>query len=261
VRWQHPEHGLLPPARFIPLAECTDLIHPLTDWVLNAAIRQQRLCQESGYDVGVAVNLSAKSLHDPQLPHRFQAICQRWNVSPDRMICEITESSVIADPKSASRVLMRLAKMGCKVSLDDFGTGYSSLVHLQALPIDELKVNRCFVQSMSTDQNASTIVRTIVSLAHSLGMQVVAEGVEDRATLTRLTVIGCDQVQGHLFGRPVAVDGLEDLLRKSSRSFDLSEKVDRRGTSLAAPLAARTSSLQRASIAELGGVSQEPGAA
>ena len=108
----------------------------------------------------------------------------------------------------------------------------------RALPISELKINRCFVQSMSTDQNASTIVRTIVNLAHSLGMQVVAEGVEDRATFTRLTVIGCDQVQGHLFGRPVAVDGLENLLRKSSRSFDLTEK-DRRGTSLAAPLAER----------------------
>jgi EAL domain-containing protein (putative c-di-GMP-specific phosphodiesterase class I) len=239
VRWQHPERGLLPPARFIPLAECTDLIQPLTDWVLNAAVHQQRLCRESGYDVSVAVNLSARSLRDPQLAHRFQAICQRGDVSPDRMICEITESSVIGDPKSASRVLMRLAKMGCKVSLDDFGTGYSSLVHLQALPIGELKINRCFVQSMSTDQNASTIVRTIVNLAHSLGMQVVAEGVEDRATFTRLTVIGCDQVQGHLFGRPVAVDELENLLRKHSRHLDPGHKADRCGTRVAEPLAAR----------------------
>jgi EAL domain-containing protein (putative c-di-GMP-specific phosphodiesterase class I)/PAS domain-containing protein len=245
VRWLHPERGLLPPARFIPLAECTDLIQPLTDWVLNAAIHQQRLCQESGYDVSVAVNLSARSLRNPHLAHRFQAICQRWNVSPHRIICEITESSVIAEPKSASRVLMRLAKMGCKVSLDDFGTGYSSLVHLQALPIGELKINRCFVQSMSTDQNASTIVRTIVNLAHSLGMQVVAEGVEDRATFTRLTVIGCDQVQGHLFGRPVAVAELESLLRKHSRSSDPGDRADRCGTTVAEPLVARVGSLFR----------------
>ena len=241
----------MPPARFIPLAECTDLIQSLTDWVLNAAIHQQRLCRESGYDVSIAVNLSARSLRDPQLAHRFQAICQRWDVSPDRMICEITESSVIADPKSASRVLMRLAKMGCKVSLDDFGTGYSSLVHLQSLPIGELKINRCFVQSMSTDPNASTIVRTIVNLAHSLGMQVVAEGVEDRATFTRLTVIGCDQVQGHLFGRPVAADELENLLRKHSRHLDPAHKADRCGTRVAAPLAARVGSLQREAVAEL----------
>jgi diguanylate cyclase len=258
VRWQHPERGLLPPARFIPLAECTDLIQPLTDWVLNAAIHQQRLCRESGYDVSVAVNLSARSLRDPQLAHRFQAICQRWDVSPDRMICEITESSVIADPKSASRVLMRLAKMGCKVSLDDFGTGYSSLVHLQALPIGELKINRCFVQSISTDPNASTIVRTIVNLAHSLGMQVVAEGVEDRATFTRLTVIGCDQVQGHLFGRPVAVDQLENLLRNHSRSSDPGHNADRCGATVAEPLAARVGSLQREAVAELAS-SENPG--
>ena len=124
--------------------------------------------------------------------------------------------------------------MGCKVSLDDFGTGYSSLVHLQTLPISELKINRCFVAiSMSTDQNASTIVRTIVNLAHSLGMQVVAEGVEDRATFTRLTVIGCDQVQGYLFGRPVA------------GAFGSSDAADRREIRLAALLAARVGSRQR----------------
>ena len=261
VRWQHPDYGLLPPDSFIPLAECTDLIEPLTDWVLNVAIRQQHLWQKSGYEVGVAVNLSAKSLRDPQLANRFRAICARWGVAPARIICEITESSVIADPKSASRVLMRLAKMGCRVSLDDFGTGYSSLIHLQTLPISELKINRSFVQSMSTDQNASTIVRTIVNLAHSLGMKVVAEGVEDRATFTRLTVIGCDQVQGHLFGRPVAAGELEGLLHKSLRSSGSSAAAVRRGTRVAVPLAARVGSLQRASVAKLGGVLEKPGAA
>jgi EAL domain-containing protein (putative c-di-GMP-specific phosphodiesterase class I) len=157
-------------------------------------------------------------------------------------------------------VLLRLAKMGCKVSLDDFGTGYSSLVHLQALPIGELKINRCFVQSMSTDPNASTIVRSIVNLAHSLGMQVVAEGVENRATFTRLTVIGCDQVQGHLFGRPVAVDELENLLRTHSRSSDQGHKADRCGTRVAEPLAARVGSLQREAVAELAS-SEKPGRA
>jgi diguanylate cyclase (GGDEF)-like protein len=261
VRWQHPDHGLVPPAKFIPLAECTDLIQPLTDWVLDAAVRQQRLWFESGYDLPIAVNLSARLLRDPQLANRFRVICERWGVLPERIICEITESSVIADPKSASRVLMRLAKMGCRVSLDDFGTGYSSLVHLQALPISELKIDRCFVASMSTDQNASTIVRTIVHLAHSLGMQVVAEGVEDRATFTRLSVIGCDQVQGHLFGRPVAAADLENLLRTSSRPFGSSTAGDRHESRIAALLAARVTSLQRGSVAELEGVLEKPGAA
>ena len=139
VRWQHPDYGLLPPDKFISLAECTDLIQPLTDWVLNAAIRQQRLWFQSGYDLVVAVNLSAKSLRDPQLANRFQAICERWDVPTDRIMFEITESSVISDPKSSSRVLRRLTKMGCKISLDDFGTGYSSLIHLQTLPISELR--------------------------------------------------------------------------------------------------------------------------
>jgi diguanylate cyclase (GGDEF)-like protein/PAS domain S-box-containing protein len=261
VRWQHPDHGLLSPDKFIPLAEYTDLIQPLTDWVLNAAIRQQRLWLESGYNIVVAVNLSAKSLRDPQLVNRFRTICERCSVSPDRTIFEITESSVISDPKSASRVLNRLAKMGCKVSLDDFGTGYSSLFHLQNLPISELKIDRSFVGSMSTDQNASTIVRTIVNLAHTLGMKVVAEGVEDRATFTRLTVIGCDQIQGYLFGRPLAARDLEKSLRESSRTIDSSDPTDRRETRLAALLAARVGSLRRASVAELAGVSEKPTAA
>jgi diguanylate cyclase (GGDEF)-like protein/PAS domain S-box-containing protein len=261
VRWQHPDYGLVPPEKFIPLAECTDLIQPLTDWVLNAAIRQQRLWFERGYDLVIAVNLSAKSLRDPQLANRFQAVCERWGVPLDRMMFEITESSLITDPKSSTRVLRRLAKMGCKISLDDFGTGYSSLIHLQTLPISELKINRSFVASLSTDQNASTIVRTIINLAHTLGMQVVAEGVEDRATFTRLTVIGCDQIQGYLFGRPVAADDLENSLLESSRSFGSSDAADRRESRLAALLAARVGSLRRVTVAELGGVLEKPDAA
>jgi diguanylate cyclase len=252
VRWQHPDYGLVAPDKFIPLAEYTDLIQPLTDWVLDAAIRQQHLWLQSGYDIAIAVNLSAKSLRDPQLANRFRAICERWGVQPDRTVFEITENSVIADPKSAARVLRRLAKMGCKVSLDDFGTGYSSLVLLQTLPISELKVDRFFVASMSTDQNASVIVRTIINLAHTLGMQVVAEGVEDRATFTRLSIIGCDQVQGYLFGRPVAANDLENSLLAGSRSFGSSNAADRRETRLA-PLLAKVDSRPCASIAELRG--------
>jgi diguanylate cyclase (GGDEF)-like protein/PAS domain S-box-containing protein len=250
VRWQHPDYGLVPPDKFIPLAEYTDLIQPLTDWALDAAVRQQRVWLENGYDLAIAVNLSAKSLQDPQLANRFRAIFERWRVQPDRTIFEITENSVIADPKSAARVLRRLTKMGCKVSLDDFGTGYSSLVLLQTLPISELKIDRLFVASMATDQNASVIVRSIVNLAHTLGMQVVAEGVEDRATFTRLSVIGCDQIQGYLFGRPVAANDLARSLLDSSRSLGPSDAADRRGSRRAALLAARVESGRRASLAE-----------
>ena len=172
-------------------------------------------------------------------------------MQPDRTLFEITENSVIADPKSASRVLRRLAKMGCRVALDDFGTGYSSLVLLQTLPISELKIDRFFVASMSTDQNATVIVRSIINLAHTLGMQVVAEGVEDRATFTRLSVVACDQVQGYLFGRPVAADDLASSLLDGSRSPSLSAAAGRRETRLAALLAASVESQQGASITEL----------
>jgi EAL domain-containing protein (putative c-di-GMP-specific phosphodiesterase class I) len=251
VRWQHPDHGLLPPDKFIPLAESTDLIQPLTDWVLNAAIRQQRWWLESGYDLAMAVNLSAECLRDPQLANRLRAVCEQWGVPPNRMILEITENSVIDDPKAASRVLRRLAKMGCEVSLDDFGTGSSSLVLLQTLPISELKIDRFFVASMSTDQNASVIVRTMVDLAHALGMRVVAEGVGDRTTFTRLTVIGCDQVQGYLFGRPLAADDVERSVLDSARSFGSSDGADRRRPRLATLLAARVDALR--AIADLSG--------
>jgi len=151
--------------------------------------------------------------------------------------------------------------MGCKISLDDFGTGYSSLFYLQTLPISEIKINRAFIASMATDQNASVIVRTIVNLAHTLGMQVVAEGVEDRATFIRLTVIGCDQVQGHLFGRPMAADDLESSLLESAQSLGLSDAEDQRESTLAALLAARVGPLRRASVAESGRVLEKPGAA
>ena len=150
--------------------------------------------------------------------------------------------------------------MGCKISLDDFGTGYSSLIHLQTLPISELKINRSFVASMATDQNASIIVRTIINLAHSLGMWVVAEGVQDRATFARLTVIGCDQVQGYLFGRPMAADDLESALLENSRSFGWSDAADRRERRLAALLAARVNALRRGSFSESNGF-ENPGAA
>jgi diguanylate cyclase (GGDEF)-like protein len=261
VRWQHPDYGLLPPDKFISLAECTDLIQPLTHWVLNAAIRQQRLWFERGFDLVIAVNLSAKSLRDPQLANTFQDICVRWDVAPDRVMFEITESSVITDPKSSLRVLRRLAKMGCKISLDDFGTGYSSLIHLQTLPVSELKINRTFIASMATDQNASIIVRTIINLAHSLGMQVVAEGVQDRATFARLTFIGCDQVQGYLFGRPMAADDLENSLLGSSRSSGGSDAAHRRERRISALLAARVRSLRHVAASESKGICEKPGAA
>jgi diguanylate cyclase (GGDEF)-like protein/PAS domain S-box-containing protein len=260
VRWQHPEYGLLPPDKFIPLAERTHLIQSLTDWVLDTAVRQQRLWFERGYDLVIAVNLSGKSILDPQLVNRFQVVCSRWGVPPDRVMFELTESAVISDPKLTSRALRRLAKMDCKISLDDFGTGYSSLVHLQTLPISELKIDRTFVAAMSTDQNASIIVRTIIDLAHTLGMQVVAEGVEDRATFTRLTVIGCDQIQGYLFGRPRAADDLEKSLLESAPSFGSNDVADRGETRLAALLAARVASLRPVSAAELAN-SLKPGAA
>jgi diguanylate cyclase (GGDEF)-like protein len=208
IRWQHPELGAIPPDEFIGSAEHTGLIKPLTLWVINAALRQLHCWAEHGFDFGVAVNLSVKSLQDPELPEVVRGLLEAWQQAPGRLTFEITESALMADPATALEVLERIAAIGCKLSLDDFGTGYSSLAYLQKLPIDELKIDRSFVIAMTRDDNAAVIVRTVVKLAKGLGLAVVAEGVESEDAFDRLRALGCDQAQGYWFGPAMSGDQL-----------------------------------------------------
>jgi diguanylate cyclase len=225
VRWQHPQRGFLPPGEFIPLAEQTGLIYPLSHWVLDAALRQQHAWRSAGLDIPVAVNLSRRTLHDPQLPETVAQLLTRWDVPPTGLVLEITESSLMADPQRAAENLRQLRTLGVHVSIDDFGTGYSSLASLKNLSVDELKIDQSFVQAMATDASARAIVRAIVDLADALKLRVVAEGVEDRATWDVLAGLGCDIAQGYFLSRPIAPTELETWIADVSQSWlDIAEK-------------------------------------
>jgi diguanylate cyclase len=208
VRWQHPQHGLLPPGEFIPLAERTGLIGPLTHYVLDAALRQCRAWQQTGRELTVAVNVSARRLLDPGFPDEVAGLLARWDAPARLLVVEITESAIMTDPAHALQVLDRLNQLGVQVSIDDFGTGYSSMAHLKSLPVHELKVDRSFVSQMTSNASDAVIVRSTVDLGRNLGLRVVAEGVEDPATVQELEALGCDAIQGYYISRPVAPDEL-----------------------------------------------------
>jgi len=203
VRWQHPEHGLLGPGEFIPLAETTGLIRPLTSYVLQVALRQCRTWLDAGRDLSVAVNLSTRCLLDLTLPDQITQLLENTAVAPERLVLEITESAIMTDPTRALEILNRLHTLGVRLAIDDFGTGYSSMAYLKSLPVDELKVDRSFVKHLRDNQNDAVIVRSTVDLGHNLGLQVVAEGVEDQATWQELATLGCDTVQGYYLAKPM----------------------------------------------------------
>ena len=203
VRWIHPEHGFMPPDEFIPLAEHTGLIQPLTKLVLRSALRQCREWQKEGLDLDVAVNLSVRSLLDLQLPESVSALLREFSVEPTRLVLEITESSIMADPIRAADVVDRLSGLGIGLAIDDFGTGYSSLSYLKRLPVSEIKIDKSFVMSMTSQDNDAVIVRSTVDLGRNLGLRVVAEGVETIEMFVELESLGCDIAQGYLLSRPL----------------------------------------------------------
>jgi diguanylate cyclase (GGDEF)-like protein/PAS domain S-box-containing protein len=203
IRWNHPKRGFLTPAAFIPIAERTGLIKPMTDWVIDRMLKQCRQWHDTGAPVHVAVNISAKSLQEQALPVKIQAALDKWNIDARFMKIEITESSIMADPAHALAITSMLQSMGVRLSLDDFGTGFSSLTNLRQLPIDELKIDKSFVMGMAASEADTTIVRTMVDLAHNLGKQVCAEGVEDEQTWRRLGEMGCDLAQGYWISKPL----------------------------------------------------------
>jgi diguanylate cyclase (GGDEF)-like protein/PAS domain S-box-containing protein len=212
VRWQHPEYGLLGPGEFVPLAETTGLIRPLTSHVLEAALRQCRAWLDAGHELSVAVNLSTRCLLDLALPEQVTGLLEDAEVAPGRLLLEITESSIMTDPARALEILNRLHALGVQLAIDDFGTGYSSMAYLKSLPVQELKVDRSFVQHLRDSQSDAVIVRTTVDLGHNLGLRVVAEGVEDEATLRELARVGCDSAQGYHLAKPMPAAELDAWL-------------------------------------------------
>jgi diguanylate cyclase (GGDEF)-like protein len=209
VRWQHPTRGLLLPDAFLPLVEDSGLMQDLTDAVLELSLDQVRRWRDSGRQLSVAVNLSASSLVDADLPQRiWEHLCAR-QLPADALELEITEDFLMADRVRAREILTELRRLGIRVAVDDFGTGYSSLAYLRELPIDELKLDRSFVQPMADDPKAAAIVRSTIDLAHSLGMTMVAEGVEDEYSATQLALSNCDTVQGFLFSKALPAADLE----------------------------------------------------
>jgi diguanylate cyclase (GGDEF)-like protein len=203
VRWEHPEHGLLTPDQFVPLAEATGLIRELTLRVLDEALRQQRAWRDDGIELRVAVNLSARDLYDLTLPATVAELLATHDVPATGLELEITESVIVADPMRARAILNRLSEMGIVLAVDDYGTGYSSLGYLKRLPIDEMKIDRSFVMQMTDDRNDAAIVRSTVELGRNLGLRVVAEGVETAAAWAHLKALGCDFAQGYYLSRPV----------------------------------------------------------
>jgi diguanylate cyclase (GGDEF)-like protein len=220
VRWQHPTRGLLPPGAFVPAAESTELIISLTDWVVDRACAQAATWRAQGMPLPIAVNVSARCLRDHEFADRMLAALQRHDVTSDLITIEITETAVIADPDRAAATLRRLAERGMGVAIDDFGVGYTSLAQLDHLPISELKIDREFVAHMTRGADGDAVVRAVVSLGHGLGMTVVAEGVEDDATLTLLAEIGCDIAQGYAIARPAPAETFEAWLRERRATAD-----------------------------------------
>jgi diguanylate cyclase (GGDEF)-like protein/PAS domain S-box-containing protein len=211
VRWGHPSHGLIQPNDFIPAAEQSDLIKPLTLWVLNEALTQLNTWRKAGLDLGVTVNLSGRTLLDPDFPDATRQLLETWTIAPGLLTFEITERSMLA--AAEHEALRRLRALGVRLSADDFGTGYASLVHLKQLALDEIKIDRSFVTDMVANHDDAAIVRSTIDLAHSLGMRVVAEGVENPDTWEQLAQLGCDFVQGFYVSRPLPGSELGPWLR------------------------------------------------
>ncbi len=213
VRWEHPELGLISPGRFIHLAEESDLILPLGEWVLRQACAQAEIWRRDGLPaVRLAVNLSARQFRDPRLGEKVTRILEETGLGPDRLELELTESVLARDEAEVSRTLGRLREVGIRIAVDDFGTGYSSLNYLKRFPLDRLKIDQSFIKDLANDADAGTITEAVIGLAHTLRLKTVAEGVETTQQLEFLRALGCDEIQGFLFSRPLPVEGAAEFL-------------------------------------------------
>ncbi|GHF71668.1 diguanylate cyclase (GGDEF)-like protein [Amycolatopsis bartoniae] len=219
VRWVHPEFGKLDPDEFVPAVEAAGLIGVLTGFVLEESLKRVRKWMDEGLRISVAVNLSVRNLADEDFPAKVVESLRRFDVPSELLTFELTESGVMADPQKALPILQELHALGIVLAVDDFGTGYSSLAYLRRLPVDEVKIDKSFVLGMGTDLGDLAVVRSIVELGHSLGLTVVAEGVEEDIARDQLEAMGCDVAQGYLISRPLAEDRLEAWLQaRTARS-------------------------------------------
>jgi EAL domain-containing protein (putative c-di-GMP-specific phosphodiesterase class I) len=203
LRWEHPRRGPISPAEFLPAAAGSDLIGPLTLYVIDRALRDCRAWREAGIDAGVNVNLSEANVLDARLPSEVGSLLGQWRIPSNALCLEVTEKAIAADPENAAGILAGLDEMGVHIAIDDFGTGYSSLAGLRDLPVCELKIDRSFVSGLLDVARDAEITRSIIGLAHDLDVRVIAEGVEDATTLERLHELGCDGAQGYLVAPPM----------------------------------------------------------
>ncbi|MGK2857221.1 MAG: EAL domain-containing protein [Thermoanaerobaculia bacterium] len=215
VRWNHPTRGLLGPDKFLPLAEATGLIRDVTIWCFEDAFRQHREWKKAGLEVGIAMNLSPSNLRDTAMAETITDLLDRWGIDPGVLRIEITENAILDDPAHVVALLSLLQTFGVSLSLDDFGTGYSSLTNLREVPFQEIKIDKSFVLHMMEEEGDAAIVRAVIGLAHSLGRHVVAEGIEDAATLAQLRAWGCDYAQGYFLSRPIPAVDFEKWARKN----------------------------------------------
>jgi diguanylate cyclase (GGDEF)-like protein len=221
ARWDHPEFGIVGPSEFVPIAEQTGLITPLTSFVLDAAISQVRKWKDAGLELSIAVNLSARSFLDTQLAVEIPRLLAKWNVEAELLELEITESMLMTDAARAEATLTRLSRIGLTLSVDDFGTGYSSLANLKRLPVDVIKIDKSFVMEMAVDASDAAIVRSTIDLAHNLGLRVVAEGVESEDAWRHLETLGCDFAQGYYLSRPLPAEAATRMIRERGTGRDV----------------------------------------
>ena len=216
LRWNHPIEGTLAPDDFLPIAEQTGLVMPLTLKVLNDCLDAQRRWRHDGIDLPVSINISQKWLRDREFPRILSLLLRNWQGRPEQLMLEISESAVMVDPQGTLESLDAVAKLGVGITLDHFGTGYSSLPLLQRLPITALKIDRTFVGDLFAERSATVVVRSVVKLAHGLGLRVIAGGVESERAADHLAAIGCDEIQGFFVGRPMAADQVPEWLQAQS---------------------------------------------
>ena len=225
LRWEHTDLGLIPPIEFIPLAEMTELIHPLTAWVLNSTLLQINRLKSLGYDIPVAMNISTRNLTDSHFVDTLKKLVTSGKINPRLLEIEITESAIMNHPARALQNLERIDKLGLSIAVDDFGTGYSSLNYLKKLPLDTLKIDRSFVSEMISNESDSLIVDSVINLAHNFSFTVVAEGVEDKETLDALASKNCDQAQGYYIAKPMPADEFEAWLEEFTGGVPAYSKV------------------------------------
>lgn len=220
VRWQHPRRGMIMPADFIPRAERSGLMRDLSNWVLRRALKQVAALRSEGWMLGVSVNMSARSLLDPDFPDVLAGLLAAYDVPSKVLTVEITEDTLMSDQRRTMDVVTRVSNMGVHISIDDFGTGYSQLAYLKRLPATEIKIDRSFVADMLVSKTDLAIVKATIDLGHALGLRAVAEGIEHENQAERLRTLGCDLMQGFHIGRPMPIEKLRDWLGQWQRSHD-----------------------------------------